>query len=187
MPVRIAGSVAVPFGDTVRAIWNAVWGMDPPQGVSRTIILNVRLPRVLATALCGGALALCGAAMQGLLRNPLATFHPGRQLGRLPGRGDRPAAGRFLPRPPLCGNHAMAMLFALGSLILILSLAYTADRGMSTQTIILMGVVFSMFATQHHQPAHRIFGRQAALHHLLDHGVAVGAGYPERWCCWGRW
>ena len=48
---------------------------------------------------------------------------------------------------PFAGTMVMAMLFAIGSLILILSLAYSADRGMSTQTIILMGVVFSMFAT----------------------------------------
>ena len=66
------GSVAVPIGDTAAVIWNAMWGREVPQGISRTIILGVRLPRVLATALCGGALALCGAAMQGLLRNPLA-------------------------------------------------------------------------------------------------------------------
>lgn len=83
------GSVAVPIGDTAAAIWNAMWGLEVPQGVSRTIILGVRLPRVLATALCGGALALCGAAMQGLLRNPLAD---GSTLGvfsrRLAGRGD---------------------------------------------------------------------------------------------------
>ena len=32
---------------------------------------QMRLPRALATALVGGNLALCGAVMQGLFRNPL--------------------------------------------------------------------------------------------------------------------
>ena len=67
------GSVAVPFGDTVRAIWNAVWGMDPPQGVSRTIILNVRLPRVLAGLFAGAALAAAGVLLQAVLNNAMAS------------------------------------------------------------------------------------------------------------------
>lgn len=36
------------------------------------VFLNIRLPRVLLGALVGGALAIAGAAMQGLFRNPLA-------------------------------------------------------------------------------------------------------------------
>ena len=32
------GSVAVPFGDTAAAIWKAMWGLELPQGISRTII-----------------------------------------------------------------------------------------------------------------------------------------------------
>ena len=39
---------------------------------AETIILQIRLPRVVAAALVGGALALAGALFQGVLRNPLA-------------------------------------------------------------------------------------------------------------------
>lgn len=38
----------------------------------RTAMLQLRLPRVLLAALTGGALGVCGAAIQGLFRNPLA-------------------------------------------------------------------------------------------------------------------
>jgi iron complex transport system permease protein len=38
-----------------------------------TIILFLRLPRVLAAMLVGAALAVCGAVMQGLFRNPMAS------------------------------------------------------------------------------------------------------------------
>ena len=137
------GSVAVPIGDIAAVIWNAMWGLELPQGISRTIILGVRLPRVLATALCGGALALCGAAMQGLLRNPLADGSTlGVSAGASLGAVTALLLGISFPGLPFAGTMVMAMLFAIGSLILILSLAYSADRGMSTQTIILMGVVF---------------------------------------------
>jgi iron complex transport system permease protein len=37
-----------------------------------TIFTQIRLPRVLLGLLVGGTLGLCGAALQGLLRNPLA-------------------------------------------------------------------------------------------------------------------
>ena len=66
------GSVSIPLTDTVTALWNSLWGLEMPAGLSRNIILNVRLPRVINVALVGAALSLCGAAMQGLLRNPLA-------------------------------------------------------------------------------------------------------------------
>ncbi len=41
-------------------------------GIARDIVWSIRAPRALAAALVGGALGLSGAALQGLLRNPLA-------------------------------------------------------------------------------------------------------------------
>lgn len=67
-----AGSVNIPLKDTAAVIWNAIWKLPMPEGISDSIILSVRLPRVLTVALTGASLSLCGAAMQGLLKNPLA-------------------------------------------------------------------------------------------------------------------
>ena len=48
-------------------------GIPIPETIaSPSIILSVRLPRVICVALTGASLSLCGGAMQGLLRNPLA-------------------------------------------------------------------------------------------------------------------
>jgi len=44
-----------------------------PDQQDTTIILFLRLPRVLAAMLVGAALAVCGVAMQGLFRNPMAS------------------------------------------------------------------------------------------------------------------
>src|SRR5690554_4539151 len=41
-------------------------------GIGADIVLNLRLPRAVAVFACGGLLALAGALMQVLLRNPLA-------------------------------------------------------------------------------------------------------------------
>ena len=66
------GSVNIPLASTLAAILNTLRGIAVPEGVPRSIIMLVRLPRVLCVALTGASLSLCGAAMQGLLRNPLA-------------------------------------------------------------------------------------------------------------------
>lgn len=54
-------------------VWSALWGR-PSQldDLARSVLLDVRLPRVLLAALAGGALAMTGAVMQALFRNPLA-------------------------------------------------------------------------------------------------------------------
>lgn len=73
--------VAITFGPADIApleVWQVVGhhlGLAPASPVSRlrdAIIWELRLPRVLAAAATGAGLALCGAVMQALTRNPLA-------------------------------------------------------------------------------------------------------------------
>ena len=142
------GSVSIPLKDTLTAMWNTLWGLEVPKGISKNIILNVRLPRVINVALVGAALSLCGAAMQGLLRNPLADGSTlGVSSGAALGAVIALAFGVSIPGVTFGGVMAMAMVFAFLSLVLILSLAYVLDRSLSTNSIILIGVIFSMFAS----------------------------------------
>ena len=142
------GSVSIPLKDTLTAMWNTLWGLEVPAGISKNIILNVRLPRVLNVALVGAALSLCGAAMQGLLRNPLADGSTlGVSSGAALGAVIALAFGIGVPGVTHGGVMVMAMVFAFLSLVLILSLAYVLDRSLSTNSIILIGVIFSMFAS----------------------------------------
>ena len=141
------GSVNIPLSDTVTAIWNTIFGLPIPEGISQSIIVLVRLPRVISVALVGAALSLCGGAMQGLLRNPLADGSTlGVSSGASLGAVLAIAFGISIPGLPFAGTMIMAMLFAFLSLILILSLAYKLDYTLSTNTIILIGVIFTMFA-----------------------------------------
>ncbi|MBO4367747.1 MAG: iron ABC transporter permease [Clostridia bacterium] len=140
------GSVRISFSYTASAIWNALWGLPLQEGTTRNIILNVRLPRVLCVTLAGAALSLCGAAMQGLLRNPLADGSTmGVSSGAALGAVIAMATGFTLPGFSYGGIMVTAMAFAFGSLVLILSLAYALDRSLSTGSIILIGVIFTMF------------------------------------------
>ena len=136
------GSVRISFSDTVTSVWNAIWGLPIPENIAKNIILNVRLPRVLCVTLAGAALSICGAAMQGLLRNPLADGSTmGVSSGAALGAIIAVATGFILPGLSFGGSMIMAMAFAFGSL----SLAYTLDRSLSTGSIILIGVIFTMF------------------------------------------
>ena len=140
------GSVSISLADTASAVWNTLLGLPVPENVVKNIILNIRLPRVLCVALAGASLSLCGAAMQGLLRNPLADGSTlGVSSGAALGAAIAMSAGFTLPGSAFGGVTLSAMAFAFGSLMLILSLAYALDRSLSTASIILIGVVFTMF------------------------------------------
>ncbi len=142
------GSVSLPLGDTLIALWRGLWGRPLPEGISKAILFSVRLPRVLCVALVGASLSLCGAAMQGLLRNPLADGSTlGVSAGASLGAVIALAFGVSIPGLPYAGTMGMAMAFAFGSLMMILTLAYALDRSFSTHSIILIGVIFSMFAS----------------------------------------
>ena len=61
-----AGSVPIPFAKLLSAL------VQPGNDAISDIVWKLRLPRVLAAFSCGALLALAGALMQVLLRNPLA-------------------------------------------------------------------------------------------------------------------
>ena len=68
------GRFPVNLIDLATAVWSGVTGQ--PSGLTpaaEAVIFNIRGPRVLAAILCGSALAVAGAAFQGLFRNPLVS------------------------------------------------------------------------------------------------------------------
>ena len=56
----------------VADLWSLLVGSTDVSEILRAIFWDIRLPRVLLAALVGSALALAGAGVQGLFRNPLA-------------------------------------------------------------------------------------------------------------------
>ena len=142
------GSVSIPLGTTLDVFSRALRGEAQTAGAFASILLQVRMPRVLCAALIGASLSLCGAAMQGLLRNALADGSTlGVSSGASLGAAVAIVLGLSFPALPLSGTAVTAMLFAFASLAGILSLAYAVDHSLSTTTIILIGVVFSMLVS----------------------------------------
>ena len=142
------GSVNIALADTLAVFRNALTHTPQPEGLPSSILLTVRLPRVLCVALSGAALSLAGASMQGLLKNPLADGSTlGVSSGAALGAVLAIALGITFPGLPFAGTMVMAVIFAFLSLLLILALAYRLDYSLSTNTIILIGVIYSMFVS----------------------------------------
>ena len=106
------------------------------QGSAGDIILQLRLPRAIAGFACGGLLALAGALMQVLLRNPLADPYV---LGISGGAGVGAMFAMLIGLPAL-GIDGLAFLGALGAMFLVFGLAH--GDGSWTQTrLLLTGVI----------------------------------------------
>ena len=67
------GDLPIPLRTTLLAVTNKLgWTAVPLNRIHETVIWDYRLSRALVAAFCGAGLALSGAIMQSLLRNPLA-------------------------------------------------------------------------------------------------------------------
>ncbi|MCX7773201.1 MAG: iron ABC transporter permease, partial [Clostridia bacterium] len=122
------GSVAIPFDQTVRLLVSRCFGLGKVQGISEsfsTILTEVRLPRVILAGLVGAALSIAGAAMQGLLKNPLADGSTlGVTAGGALGAVLSIVLGINLPFFPQGGLALMSIAFSFLSLMVILTLSY---------------------------------------------------------------
>jgi iron complex transport system permease protein len=109
------GEVKIPL----REIWDLLRNGD--DSLRREILLNLRLPRALAGAACGLSLAVCGTAMQAVVKNPLADpylmgISSGAGLGAAASILWLGAAGPALPLAAFLGAlGAGAVVFAMGA------------------------------------------------------------------------
>ena len=122
--------------------------LSDPSSLDRTIIVELRLPRVVLAAVAGGGLAVVGVAFQSVLRNPLAEPYVlgvsggaalGATIAILAGLGGASAIGQ--PAVPL-----VALVSGMGATALVWALARAAGRPSGT-SILLAGVVVNAIAS----------------------------------------
>lgn len=123
------------------AVWAALSGGGSE--AARLIVFEIRAPRILAAFLVGAALALAGAALQALLRNPLAE----------PGLLGISASASFAAVMALYWGWAVVVPWALpgaamaGAGLAILALSLFAAAGASQAALLLAGAGLASFAT----------------------------------------
>jgi len=123
------GSFNVAAGDVLSSLFGQTGGPGD-------VVLQLRLPRALAGFACGGLLALAGALMQVLLRNPLADPYV---LGISGGAGVGAMFALLLGLSTV-GVDSLAFAGALGAMFIVFGLAH--GDGSWTQTrLLLTGVI----------------------------------------------
>lgn len=126
-----AGRVLACLADALRP---GPWAPDPDSELIRTIVLQVRLPRVALAFLVGGALAGAGNALQATFRNPLVSPYI---LGLSSGAAFGAALAMSLPWLPVqptafaCGIVAVALSYFLAR----------TRKTVSVVSLILSGVI----------------------------------------------
>lgn len=144
------GSVAIPPLTVLRVLWAqlpfAHVVPDWPEAF-QTIVMQIRLPRVLLVALTGASLATSGAAYQGLFHNPLADPY---LIGVASGAGlGAVVAISFEWQRSLLGVSAIPVA-AFSTALLTVALVYAlgrVGRSAPTTTLILAGVAVGALAT----------------------------------------
>jgi iron complex transport system permease protein len=132
------GAGTVPLGPG--EVWRGLWNADAPAAV---IVRELRLPRVLLAFLVGGSLAVCGAALQAMIRNPLAEpyllgLSGGAGLGAVLALASRTAGPWAVPVAAFAG--------ALAAVGLVYRLSLVAGRRLDPRVLLLSGVVVGAFA-----------------------------------------
>ncbi len=118
-------------------------GFDPGSTVCQTIILDLRLPRIVLAIIAGAGLAAAGAVMQGTLRNPLVSPYIlgcsaaagfGASISIVFGIGFVTAFSGYL-------TVVNSFIFSLLALFIIY--VFARIKGMRVETVILAGVAIN--------------------------------------------
>ena len=145
-----AGSVAVPPGDTLAILAHRIFGLDLGATwtqAEETIVVDLRLPRVLTAMTVGAGLAVAGATFQGVLRNPLADPYV---LGTASGAALGAAVAVIVPVRTVVLEfgllHVLAFAGALGAVFLVYRLSRVGGHGQMTSLLLTGYAVGSLLA-----------------------------------------
>ncbi|OZM57162.1 ABC transporter permease [Lottiidibacillus patelloidae] len=142
------GSVHIPIKTIVTLFIDKLFFNEINEDYSsfEKIIFQLRLPRVLLAALVGASLACAGAAIQGLLKNPLGDpYILGVSSGASVGAVIVLFFGLSLPVLATFTLPIVSILFGFITIFLVLSFSQLVDKQLRVETIILTGVIFSSF------------------------------------------
>jgi iron complex transport system permease protein len=134
------GPVNLNFGSIIRTLLGLPNGLE---NQDRTLLLELRLPRVVLGALVGAALATSGAVYQSVFRNPLADPY---LLGAASGAG----LGATIAITNGGGDlHALLPIFAfLGGVLAVAATFLVAGKLFADpSTLLLAGIAVGSFAT----------------------------------------
>lgn len=137
------GSVRIPIPDIIKTLTNS----EEISKAIRTIILQVRFPRIIMSALIGGSLASIGAVMQGLFKNPMADASVlGISSGSALGATIMMVSGVSFSVFGITGNYLGAIVGAVVTWLIVYNIArISGDYDLNTT--LLAGIAISSIFT----------------------------------------
>ncbi len=137
------GSVRIPIPDIIKTLTNS----EEISKATRTIILQVRFPRIIMSALIGGSLASIGAVMQGLFKNPMADASVlGISSGSALGATIMMVSGVSFSVFGITGNYLGAIVGAVVTWLIVYNIArISGDYDLNTT--LLAGIAISSIFT----------------------------------------
>ena len=143
------GSSNINLLETISILVNKVFNIPLMEGIEPKnigIVWKLRLPRVLLAFFVGGCLATSGAVVQSILKNQLASpYTLGVSSGASLGAGLVIITGVAVPVVSSFTLPLVGFLFGLGTVYIVLAFSSKIDKTMSNNTVILSGMVFSLF------------------------------------------
>lgn len=143
------GSVYVPPDQVVSILLSKLPGGTLPDSIDPnlvSIVWGMRFPRAILAFLAGGALAVSGTVMQSILKNPLASSYTlGVSSGASLGAAMVMVSGLTIPFLGIFTLPVAGFIGGLATVFLAMAFAARIDRKMENQTVILVGMVFSLF------------------------------------------
>ncbi len=137
----VVGPYRIPPGEVLRTLVAPVTG-TPASPTTDTILFQIRLPRVLAAALVGGALAAAGASYQTLFRNPLVSPDI---LGVSAGAGFGAVLGILLSLPVIA-IQGLGFVTGLITVVVVYALARALRSQNEVLVLVLAGIVVGALA-----------------------------------------
>lgn len=137
----MVGPYPIPAGDVIGALLARLRG-DTYSPHIDTILFQIRLPRVLAAALVGAALAAAGASYQTLFRNPLVSPDI---LGVSAGAGFGAVLGILLSLPVIA-IQGLGFITGLITVAIVYALARTLRSQNEVLVLVLAGIVVGALA-----------------------------------------
>lgn len=138
--VALTALTGLALGSSMLSHTELMGAFTSPESVAGRILLYVRLPRVAACLICGGALAVSGGVIQNVLANKLAS--PGI-IGVNSGAG---LAVTLCAAMGIYGGWILSLSSFAGAFLAVLIISLGAKRwGASRGTLILMGVAMNSF------------------------------------------
>ncbi len=134
--------MALLVGAVPLSVAQVIRGIGHPASPIGAILWNLRMPRIVLAFLVGGGLSVSGAALQALVRNPLAEPY---LLGISGGAGLGAVAAIALGLAGLWAIPAAAFAGALASSALVYWVSAVQGARLEPRVLVLVGVVVSSF------------------------------------------